>query len=152
MSDILIAIDPGELTGFVVVNRETAEVIFSGELTEFEVSAKVEFLLGDYPNLSIVMEKFTINPDTHKKSAQPTALYLIGAVRYLYKKYTDKVVPLQTPGDAKSFSTNEKLKAIGFWHKGGEGHANDAFRHALLYMVRTDKDFGGRLLQEVEKS
>lgn len=150
MSDILVAIDPGELTGFVVVNKSTAEVIWSGECTEFEVSSRVESLLTVDSDTAIVMEKFTINPDTHKKSAQPTALYLIGAIRYLYHKYTGKVLPLQTPGDAKSFATNDKLKAIGFWHKGGQGHANDAFRHALLYMVRTDKDFGGRLLSEVQ--
>jgi hypothetical protein len=25
---------------------------------------------------------------------------------------------------------------VGFWHVGGEGHAQDAFRHALVYMVR----------------
>lgn len=147
---ILIAIDPGLLTGLVVVNKDTAEVLFSGELSEFEVSDKVETLLGVHSDVSIVMEKFTINANTHKKSAQPTALYLIGAIRYIYQKHTGKIVALQTPGDAKSFSTNDKLKAIGFWHKGGEGHANDAFRHALLYMVRTDKEFGGRLLREVE--
>jgi hypothetical protein len=146
----LIAIDPGELTGFVVVDTETAEVYFSGELSEFETCELVESLLEEDPETSIVMEKFTINATTHKKSAQPTALYLIGAVRYLYRKSTGRILVLQTPADAKSFSTNDKLKAVGFWHKGGEGHANDAFRHALVYMVRTNKDFGGRLLHEVE--
>lgn len=150
MKDILIAIDPGELTGLVIVNKVTAEVHRSAELTEFEVTKLVEEFLYLNPATEVVMEKFTINPDTHKKSAQPTALYLIGAVRHLYMKYTGKVVPLQTPGDAKSFSTNDKLKAVGFWHKGGEGHANDAFRHALLYMVRTDRDFGTTLLNKIE--
>lgn len=148
---ILIAIDPGELSGFVVVDTETAEVHFSGELSEFEVSAKVEELLEkQLVDVTIVMEKFTINAATHKKSPQPTAMYIIGAVRHLNRKHLNRIPTLQTPADAKSFSTNEKLKAIGFWHRGGEGHANDAFRHALLYMVRTDKEFGAKLLHEVE--
>lgn len=148
---ILVAIDPGELSGYAVVDLETKEVIYSGELSESEVCDEVDYLLDHaVEDITIVMEKFTINAATHKKSPQPTAMYIIGAVRYLYRKYTGKTVILQTPADAKSFSTNDKLKAVGFWHKGGEGHANDAFRHALVYMVRSDKEFGGRLLREVE--
>ena len=148
MSNLLIAIDPGLSTGFVVVDRVTAEVIESGELEEFEVSEKVEAYLSNDPDIYIVMEKFTINPETHKKSPQPTAMYLIGSVRYLYKKYTGRIVPLQTPADAKSFSDNKKIRAVGFWHKGGEGHANDAFRHALLYMVRVDRFWDPKLVGE----
>lgn len=132
----LIAIDPGELSGWAVVDTETGDVLESAELTEFEVGTRVEWYLNRYPSAQIVMEKFTITPETGKKSQQPTALYIIGSVRYLYYKYTGNIVPLQTPADAKSFSTNEKLKAVGLWHVGGEGHAKDALRHALLWMVR----------------
>jgi hypothetical protein len=133
---ILIAIDPGDLSGWAVIETENGRIIESDELTEFEVSDSVEYWLKREPDVTIVMEKFTITTETAKKSPQPTAMYIIGAVRFLYNKYQDKVVPLQTPADAKSFSTNEKLKAVGLWHVGGEGHAKDALRHALLWMVR----------------
>jgi hypothetical protein len=32
--------------------------------------------------------------------------------------------------------SNEKLKKLEFWHKGGEGHALDAIRHAVLRLVK----------------
>jgi hypothetical protein len=32
---------------------------------------------------------------------------------------------------------NPALKHLGIWHKGGEGHANDAIRHGLLALVKT---------------
>ena len=43
----------------------------------------------------------------------------------------------QMPVDAKRMFPNEALKALGTWHRGGEGHANDAMRHALLRLVKT---------------
>jgi hypothetical protein len=46
----------------------------------------------------------------------------------------------QTPSDAKTTCTNERLKKWGFYiSKGGLGHARDADRHALL-MLRRAKD------------
>lgn len=144
----LIAIDPGELSGYVMVDTETADVFYHAELQELQVLQHVEQTLELDPETLVVMEKFTINKDTHKKTPQYTALYLIGAIRWIYFKATGKVLPLQTPGDAKNFSDNKKLHAIGFWHKGGAGHANDAFRHALLYMVRMEQYMDDRLLGE----
>jgi hypothetical protein len=132
----LVAVDPGDLSGFAVVDTEECSVLESAELTEFEVERRVSWWLYESPDIQLVAEKFTITPETGKKSQQPTALYIIGAMRMLYWQHWERILPLQTPADAKSFSTNEKLKAVGLWHVGGEGHAKDALRHALLWMVR----------------
>ena len=50
----------------------------------------------------------------------------------------------QSPGDAMSAVTNERLKAWGFWTKGrdGEDHARDATCHMLLHLRRMAKTKG----------
>jgi hypothetical protein len=45
-------------------------------------------------------------------------------------------ISFQSPADAKAMFSNEKIRKLEYWHKGGEGHALDAIRHALLYMVK----------------
>lgn len=134
----LIAIDPGELTGWAVVDPVKAIVVESLEIPVWtDVPDRVEYFLDTWDDVKVVSEKYTINAQTHKKSPQPTAFYINGAVQWACSK-RGLVVPLQTPAEAKTFSKNDKLKRIGFWHKGGEGHANDAFRHALLWMVKNN--------------
>jgi hypothetical protein len=41
----------------------------------------------------------------------------------------------QTPANAMGMFTNEKIKKLDYWHRGGAGHALDAIRHALLRFV-----------------
>jgi hypothetical protein len=43
----------------------------------------------------------------------------------------------QSPADAKAMFPNPQLKKLGYWHRGGEGHALDAIRHALLRLAKT---------------
>jgi hypothetical protein len=136
-----IFVDPGGTTGFVVING-SMEVILSAEVASwFDVPKMVEqyFLYCqefDYPTPVVVAESFHISAQTIKKSRQNEPIDILGALRYLNLKYTESVLVTQTPSEAKTFSTNDKLKKIGFWYKGGAGHANDAFRHALLYLTK----------------
>jgi hypothetical protein len=51
--------------------------------------------------------------------------------------YDPERIVFQSPADAKAMFPNEALKKVGAWHVGGEGHANDAIRHALLRLVKT---------------
>jgi hypothetical protein len=51
--------------------------------------------------------------------------------------YKPENITFQAPVDAKTMFSNESLKKIGTWHKGGDGHANDAIRHALLKLVKS---------------
>lgn len=102
------------------------------DIEEFHKFIEV-YLSGAKDKCRVVIENFIIGVSTGKKSQQPWSLRLIGVVVYLCDKYNIPIT-IQNPSERK-FATNEKLKQIGFWHVGGEGHANDAYRHALVWIV-----------------
>lgn len=140
-SKLLISIDPGKASGFALLDytdMDDIKIIYSGELEQYETSETVEKLLtkeveADY---EIVMEKFTITAQTGKNTNGGNwSPEIIGSVKYLAQR---EGVPFseQTPAEAKNFVPNERMKAVGIWHRGGEGHARDALRHAVLYLVR----------------
>jgi len=58
---------------------------------------------------------------------------IIGALRYLAGKYRCLLAPLQAPGDAKRFVTNDRLRQVKLYDK--NEHARDALRHLLLFLV-----------------
>ena len=90
--------------------------------------------LDNAPVEAVVCESFIITNATLTKSrGENWSLESIGALRFLCTQHEVPFV-LQTPARAKSFSTDEKLKRIG-WHTAGKGHATDASRHLLLYAV-----------------
>ena len=136
----LLAVDPGKISGVVVVRltESGVEVVSSDELPQYETCSFVETWLAEYASITtVICERFHITTQTGKMRDTSYSLEIIGTLRYLAKRYGARF-HLQTPADAKTFSTNEKLKVAGFWHRGGgAGHANDAFRHALLYLART---------------
>ena len=134
----LIAIDPGKATGFAVFDMSDPQnpvIVYSAELEQFETCAFVHSALAEDPeSYEVVIEEFKITPQTGKNSSANWSLEIIGAVRYLCHLFK---VPLteQPPSRAKNFVPNDRMKAIGIWHRGGEGHARDALRHGVLYMV-----------------
>lgn len=136
MNDVL-AIDPGLATGACLVRPEGTQLLRSDELDVEQYYAWLEHYLNYYEpgTLSIVCERFTINAETGKKSQAPWSLEHIGVLRYLTQKTGHGSFTLQTPGEAKSFVSNKRLKALELWHVGGAGHALDALRHAVLYMA-----------------
>lgn len=134
----LISIDPGKASGFAVLdfsNLKEPSIVYSDELVQFDTVAFVHRSLSEDADLyEVVMEEFKITPQTGKNSAASWSLEIIGAVRYFCELYK---VPftLQPPSRAKNFVPNDRMKNIGIWHRGGEGHARDALRHAVLYLV-----------------
>ncbi len=62
------------------------------------------------------------------------ALHIIGAVKHECRRLSVPLV-LQTPAQAKSFATNDKLKAVG-WYTVGADHERDAARHMLVYVMQ----------------
>lgn len=143
MTNLLIAIDPGKASGFAVLDYtdlDDIKINYSDELDQMTVISEVDVLLGDAEELEgtfeIVMEKFTITAQTGKNTnAENWSPEIIGAVKYLAWKY-GVTFSEQTPAEAKNFVPNERMKAVGIWHKGGEGHARDALRHGVLYLVK----------------
>lgn len=142
----LLAIDPGLATGVAILDitdLEDVKVLNSWEMDIDEFSDFIEDAINT-DGVEIVCERFIITVQTAKLSQAPWSMELIGTIRFLTRKY-GKRLTLQKP-DQKTFAPNEKLKLVGFWHKGGGGHANDAFRHAMVYMVNRHPQWAKRLI------
>lgn len=129
----LIAVDPGNTCGMASVVLEDKKVATFESWEEKPYAAARYVEVASIDPISVAYETFTPRPGAY--TWQPEALYTIGTIRYLGKKYGFETVG-QSPADAKRFSTNDKLKKIGWRNPSTGGHADDAARHLLLLAVR----------------
>jgi hypothetical protein len=145
MSRYVLSVDPGKATGVALLKLEDGEepfIVYSGEAQPFEFAEIVRLLFssfdGEFHNLEIVCEKFTINAQTVRNSQAPFSLEQIGVLKQIMQDFDmdRESIVWQMPVDAKRMFPNEALKTLKVWHRGGEGHANDALRHALLRLVK----------------
>lgn len=142
---VILAVDPGKKSGiasFTYVKGEDPEIVESGEHLmedyDFPILNTLRNARLFEAEVSIVCERFTINAQTVKNSQAPFSLEQIGILKYLVRSEgfdIDKII-FQSPSDAKRMFPNEALKKLGYWHRGGEGHALDAIRHGLLHAVK----------------
>lgn len=147
--DRVLAIDPGKMTGLAWMRQEGGRIFLdeSQEASSDDIIEAIRPALAlwrpvseDQPPLRVVLEKFTINAMTSQKSQEASwALRTIGAVEQACRdvEYPLAAIAWQTPAEAKTAFTNEKLKALGLWHRGGAGHALDGIRHGALYLAKT---------------
>ena len=128
----IMAIDPGPSTGLALWDTDGAPYATTLQRAEAE-DFIVERLDRDRPTVDVVViEKFIISQATAKKSRDgAVSIELIGLTRYLTRVAEVPLVE-QPPSDAKMFSTDEKLKRIG-WYVPGPDHARDALRHLLVH-------------------
>ncbi len=140
----ILAIDPGKMTGMSCFTWEPGHepvLVWSAEVDENTFAQPLRAELTRDPKTQIVCERFVITVETAKKAQAPYSLELIGVIKQELrdrgKDPDDKnVLPFQAPRDAMAMFTNPALKKLGYWHKGGAGHANDSIRHGLLYLTR----------------
>lgn len=140
---IVIALDPGLNTGMAVLQARSdgseafTALEFGGDWQQLldgmvnEVLPRLQTL-----NARLVGESYTVTAETLRKSRQSFSLELLGMARGFCALANATFIDPQSPADAKKFSTDAKLKRIGWWTPTKEGHANDAVRHLLLYGVR----------------
>ena len=130
----VLAVDPGRTTGFVIW-RDDARVEKELEASRFleYVAPLIERGEIDF----VVCERFIITTQTAKFSQAPWSLEQIGVLRFLCKRHDVSFV-LQNVSDAKRFGTDDRLNAIGWKRPKGGGHARDAQRHLLLFLVKHD--------------
>jgi hypothetical protein len=138
----VLSVDPGKATGITLFKYEAdsrPELVWSGEYQQTEYAAPIRQTLLEYPDVEIVCERFTINAQTVKNSQAPYSLEQIGILKQCLMDSGRSAddINFQSPADAKAMFPNEALKHLGYWHRGGEGHALDAIRHALLRLVKT---------------
>lgn len=146
--DRVLAIDPGKATGLAWLRQETGKIHLedSYEANPDDLIDTIRPYLAEWrplsegqPPLRIVMEQFIINAATPQRSQEASwALRTIGAVEQALRdvEYPLAAIAWQKPAEAKTAFNNEKLKKVGLWHRGGEGHALDAIRHGALYLVK----------------
>lgn len=145
MKRVVIAVDPGKASGiccFGFDNVDEPYLIMAGEYQPDEFAAPLRELLNSAAAegipVEIVCERFTINAQTVRNSQAPYSLEQIGVLKQIMRDagISDSLLKFQSPADAKRMFTNEGIKKLGYWHKGGAGHALDAIRHGLLYLAK----------------
>jgi hypothetical protein len=133
-----LAIDPGKMTGvarYEVLNGETYFESFELE-SRYQVGKYVDDRAGTLD--VVIVERFDISERTAKLSAQYDALYIIGALDYICH---ERDIPFLLSGrDAKGFSSDNKLRTVGWYRPTPGGHANDASRHLLRYLAVAARD------------
>jgi hypothetical protein len=142
----VLSVDPGKATGLALFGYETGgqpELLWSAEVQQEEYAKPIRQYLnlyeGQSDGIEVVCERFTINAQTVRNSQAPYSLEQIGILKQCLMdvgRAPDDIY-FQSPADAKAMFPNEALKKLGFWHKGGEGHAQDAIRHGLLRLVKS---------------
>jgi len=147
MSKVIIAVDPGKMTGTCVLEMPVGLEPAMLASNEWEVHELALFLREQFSQrlpdesvkMEIVCERFTINAQTVRNSQAPWSLEQIGILKQTMRDHgiPEESIVWQAPADAMNMFNNEKLKRLGYWHRGGEGHANDAIRHALLRAVKS---------------
>lgn len=144
--NFLLSIDPGLATGICLIDISDPEEPFKVWSKEVSVEEFYDGIAGILatPNLHVVMEDFKITVETGKLSDAPWSLNLIGIVQYLCY-LNGKGLDLQMPAE-KPFADNDKLRSVDFWHVGGDGHANDALRHAMIWIVKNNRKWTRKLL------
>ena len=138
----VLAVDPGGTTGLAWWRagqhrawseplEQAMDTVFTEIITRYDPTA-----FPDKPTFDLVVfEAIVITGQTLKKSRNvQDAIEFIGMARYVCHKWGPPF-NTQTPADAKSFATDEKLRALGWWTPGPD-HARDASRHLLLALVR----------------
>lgn len=142
----LLAIDPGLATGVAIIDKldpMEPKVILDEELQTSSFYVRMEDVFTTHgDDLEVVIEDFHML--SGDKSEAPWSLNLIGVTEYFCWKYKVEMTK-QSPG-RKPFSTTAKMKRVGFWHVGDDGHANDALKHALIYHVDQHPKWASKLL------
>jgi hypothetical protein len=136
----VIALDPGKQTGIATFGSLYTPPFQAWDAKYMDAMAWVHNALTFKFADLVVCESITINASTHKKSQDVKAsIEQIGITRYLCHYYDTQLV-LQTPAEAKGFTTDKKLRAIDWWTVGSD-HARDATRHLVLALCERDSDF-----------
>ena len=130
----IIGVDPGDYTGVAVWHSDDPWAMTTHEMLHGEVPPYLKHLVaGDKPDL--VCEMFTISQRTLTTKISYVPLELIGWMRYqLANRGKVKWTPM-TPSTTKHTAPDTSLRAVGWFRRTKDGHANDAARLVLAHML-----------------
>ena len=127
----VLSVDPGGTTGFMTWERTPGgESIQAWEVRGQEEAletVKLELAKGLD---AIVIEKYVI-VGARDSNANLT-IEIIGTCRWMARAAGVRFVE-QTPGQARNFSTDDKLKRLNWW---GTDHARSAIRHMVFFLSK----------------
>jgi hypothetical protein len=132
--DFILGGDPGELTGLALLYTRDLTSYQGWELDLLQGGALIKDICEQLgPRLDVAFERFTISMRTVKNTQATWSLEMIGVARYFCQAYTGKELVLyeQKP----PFSTDDRLRAMGWYHPTPNGHMNDAGRQLLKHLV-----------------
>ena len=141
----VIAVDPGKKTGLALFTFEKGidpVLIRAAEVDQMAMAGEIDAMFAEARQLNcsidVVYERFVINAQTVRNSQAPYSIEQIGIVKYVcnVSGIPEENIYIQNPADAKKMFSNVAIRNLGYWHKGGEGHALDAIRHGLLRCVK----------------
>lgn len=143
----VIWIDPGYQTGIAVYDFPEPG---TGDFNAFELPAGEampwlhrELDEGRRPD-HVGSEAIHIGKDTARKGDEVLrSVEQIGIARYLCFLYGVSF-STQMPNERK-WTTDKKLRALGWWTEGSKDHPREATRHLVKYLAETDPNFRDRL-------
>lgn len=124
----MIAIDPGKTTGICLHrNRAISAFIFKDGH-----KALYEFIASFKPEV-VIYERFDYRP--HQPNVDLIPVELIGVIKLYCQKHLCQEVPQKQLKGHRGFWTDDKLKALGLYKVGQQGHSNDALRQMLFFIT-----------------
>lgn len=142
MRPYILALDPGKTTGWAIY-RSVPEHNYGpddpqfecGELDFMGICRELDSWTSHYSDqLDVVSEEFKINARTAKNTQQTWSLEVMGVARYFSREFTSQDLIISQRSAAMNFSTDGRLKAIG-WYVPGRPHGRAATRHLLHHLV-----------------
>lgn len=125
----MLAVDPGKMTGLALWGPEGFSSTAWNQQDFYDGIEKAVKWADE-----VVSESFIVTQQTLKKSRGDNwSLEFIGVMRFLCNRHS-RPFKLQGPSDAKTFATDDKLKAAG-WYTKGLDHPRDAARHLMIYLL-----------------
>ena len=128
---LILGIDPGGTTGISLVEfspKDEPKLVASIQVPDGLKGFLNWYISSKHDWDFVVCENFTLRPGVHGVDLTPT--YIIGALEAL--ELNKKKVYYQAPSQ-KPLCNDDVLKRMGLFFP-GMGHANDATRHAIIYL------------------
>jgi len=141
----LVAFDPGEHTGVVVIKDGELVDHFTVGWEEMlrEVAFKQPMITMWAEQGTWVVESFILYPWRAAQMGFDTVMpvQVIGMLRVaMLQSPLQNQLVIQNAGTVKHFATDGKLKQIGWWNQLRSPHEKDAARHALYYLLSIKKE------------
>ncbi len=150
--EAVIAYDPGGTTGVAWFAPGHGKAPTTVEVPGFRLGmySYLDSIELQWAGREVMILGELFTPRKGALTTQLDAIYINGAAEAAAHRQ-GWGFQLRTPADAKSFSTGEKLRKLGWWVVGGD-HARDANKHLLLWLCTTPEGLahgGNELLRSL---